>query len=151
MLRYLTIALLLAHPHLFQEATVTLQGGWTASSGTRTFRGTWSAEVQSKTPDTAQGSWTLLDAGNRIIMKGTWAAQKSARGWSGTWSARVVTQTPKGSSAGNPISGSWRADMDPDRRGTLLEMLQRTMENSASGTWRSGPYSGKWALSGSRQ
>jgi hypothetical protein len=151
MLKDLTLALVLAWSSTVQEPAATLQGTWSASGSARSFRGTWSAEVQPRTPDSATGSWTLLDERNRVILAGTWSAEKRARTWAGSWSAQIVTRTPKGARAGRLITGTWTAQMDPGGGATFLEMLQRTLEKSVGATWRSGPHAGEWALSGSRK
>ena len=133
-----------------QQPAVQLQGSWTASSGSaRAFRGTWNAEVRRETPDTARGSWTVLDAGNRIVLQGTWSARKDGRGWQGSWSAVVVSRAAGRSASGPPISGTWKADSETAATGTLLEMLQRAIDRSVGGTWRSGSLAGQWAIKGS--
>jgi hypothetical protein len=151
MLKHLTVALLLVWSSVAQEPAATVQGTWSASGSARTFRGTWSAEVQPRTPDAAKGSWTLLDEKNRLILQGTWSAQKRDRTWAGNWSAQIVTRTPKGSTAGRLITGTWTARMEPSGGATFLEMLQRTLDGSVGGTWRSGGHGGEWTLSGSRK
>jgi hypothetical protein len=151
MATHLILALVLAWPTILQEPAAKLQGTWSASGLGRTFRGTWSGEVPPRTPDSAKGSWTLLDERNRVILEGTWSAQKRARTWAGSWSAQIVTRTPKGAQAGRLIAGTWTAQMDPAGGATFLEMLQRTLEKSVGGGWRSGPHSGEWELSGSRK
>jgi len=140
------VILLLVSP-ISARQTLSLRGTWTASSGSaRAFRGTWSADVRQETPDAASGSWTLLDASNRIIVQGTWSAQKNARGWQGSWSATVASRPAGRSTSGPSISGSWKADMESEGAGTILEMLQLTVKRSVGGSWRSGRLGGQWAL-----
>ena len=154
MLKNVLAALMLtsaaAGRQLPQQPAVQLQGSWTASSGSaHAFRGTWSAEVRRETADTARGSWTVLDAGNSIVLQRTWSARKDARGWQGSWSAVVVSRAAGRSASGPPMSGTWKADTETAATGTLLEMLQRTIDRSVGGTWRSGSLGGQWALTGS--
>jgi hypothetical protein len=134
-----------------------LQGTWTASSGPKKiFRGAWSATVVEGTPNAAHGSWVLANDANKILMQGTWAAEKSARGWQGTWSARVVpdkapsVKSPTGKTpAGKVYSGTWQAAARESPAKALFEMLQQTLKEEISGSWRSGRNEGHWWLKGS--
>jgi hypothetical protein len=151
MFKYLAIAVLLTCSVAAQRPAVSLRGTWTASSGSaQAFRGTWAAEIRPEAPNTARGSWTVLDAENRIVLQGTWSAQKNARTWQGSWSAVVATRAAGRSTSGRPISGMWQAETEVAGTGTLLEMLQRTIEKEVTGTWQSGRLGGRWVLKGSR-
>jgi hypothetical protein len=141
------IALLaLTLPISAQQTPSVLRGSWSATVGTaRVLSGGWAATIDWATPDSARGTWVLVDDGNRAVLEGTWAAAKSKGGWQGTWSARV---TAKGGAPGRALSGTWRADMkDPNVR-TLAEMLQHAVADQVSGTWRSGSLAGGWRLKG---
>src|SRR4029450_4505217 len=109
MLKGLLITLLTAYAFAQQPATV-LRGTWTASGPNQIYRGSWSGQWLSGSPNSAQGSWAVLNASNQIVLQGTWSADRSSRGWQGTWSARVVTRSSSGRpSAGRAFSGTWQA------------------------------------------
>ena len=101
------------------------------------MRGRWSAQVLPATKNAANGSWTLFNESNQIVLEGTWSARKSAAGWQGTWSARIQ---------GRNVSGTWTAEM-PDFNGkTFEDMLKRTAEKQIGGSWQSGRAQGNWWL-----
>lgn len=135
----LSVTLLLASCAVAQQAPAWLRGSWIARAGpNRDFQGRWSAEVLPDTKNAAQGSWTLLNAGNHIVVEGTWSARKSARGWQGTWSARIQK--------GRSISGTWEADMADPNCKTFEDMLKRAAEKQIAGSWQSGRAQGNWWL-----
>ena len=121
-----------------------LRGSWLATAGTRVLQGTWTAAIDPKTPNVAQGTWTLIEA-NQVRLQGTWAAQKLRAGWRGTWSAHV----PSGRGVSAPMTGTWQADIKDARLKTLVEMLQRTAQAQVDGTWRRRQMTGTWSLVGS--
>ena len=102
------------------------------------------AETLPRTPDAAQGSWTLI-ANSQTVIDGTWAATKRAGAWAGSWSARVRST---GASPGPTFSGTWQAAVRDFNGKTLAEMLRRAVEAKVSGTWRSAGRSGTWSLQG---
>ena len=126
------------------QSRAQLRGGWSATAGARVLQGTWTADVDPKTPNLAQGSWTLIE-GNRVVLQGTWAAEKERAAWRGTWSALVAS----GRAGAQPITGTWQANVKDSTVKTLGEMLQRTTQAQIDGTWRRGPASGAWSLVGS--
>ncbi len=137
-LSILAAALIVCSPALSQQAPTILQGGFTASVGPAAYRGKWSASVSTRTPNTAAGSWILLNDRNDIILQGTWSAQKSSAGWKGTWHARVLH--------GRAYSGTWTAtDPGPGNK-TFAAMLQAAIRGAVAGTWASGGYGGDWRL-----
>lgn len=137
----LAATLFLASCALAQPAPPVFRGGWTATTGpTQVLRGRWSAQALPRTPNAAQGSWTLLSDANQIVLEGTWSAQKTAAGWQGTWTARAAD--------GRSFSGAWKADIAGLRGKTLEEMLKWTAERQIAGSWRSGRYRGNWWLRG---
>jgi hypothetical protein len=139
----LVVNLCLDSRALAQEDSPVFYGTWTATAGpTQVFRGTWSAQTSKHSPNTALGSWTLLNEAGEIALDGTWSAQKSALGWRGTWSARTRS--------GQSLSGSWNADLADFTGKAIGEMLKRTAEKQVAGSWRSGRYQGNWWLEGSR-
>ena len=141
------LALSLTAVAIAQQTPSPLRGTWTASVGTsRAFRGSWSATVDSATPDTARGGWLLLDDGNRVMLEGTWSAEKSARGWAGTWAARVGKGAGGRTSQGRALSGSWRANVKDSKILTLKDLLQHALIDQVTGTWRSGGLAGGWRL-----
>jgi hypothetical protein len=145
----LLIATLLTPPSAAQEAPVILRGTWTATAGpTAIYNGVWSARLESGTPNSAQGSWGVIDGSGHVVLQGTWSAQKRAKVWQGSWSA-VVTGSGGRSSSSRKFAGTWQANVDANESGSLLEMLRRTLENSVSGTWQSGPLKGQWTVKAS--
>ena len=142
-----TLTLML--PLAAQQPASSLRGTWTASIGAKpAFQGTWSADVQTNTPNGATGSWTLIDQGRRIVAEGTWSAVKNAGSWSGSWSARILP--PGGRGGGQVRSGTWRADVQPGGPKTFADLLQSTIEKQFTGAWRSAGLQGRWWLNGSR-
>lgn len=123
---------------LGQGAAPVLQGAFTASAGPVLYRGKWSARVSSRTPNTAAGSWILLNERNDVVLQGTWSAQKSGVGWKGTWHARILR--------GRAYSGSWAATQPGPDSKSFSEMLRAATTNGTSGTWRAGDYGGDWRL-----
>ena len=123
------------------QSTLQLRGSWRATAGARIFQGTWTAMLDPKRPNVAQGSWTVIE-GNRILLQGTWAAEKERAAWRGAWSALMVS-APAGSP---PITGTWQANVKDSSTDTLTQMLQRTAQAQIDGAWRRGQMSGTWSL-----
>jgi hypothetical protein len=155
---WLLVALLatyaLALEHTKQPELPAWRGTWAATATqTHSFRGHWSAKLLPDTHNAVQGSWTLLNDANQIVLEGTWSAEKSPRGWRGTWSAEKSPRGWRGTwsarpAAGRRFSGTWTSDM-PDFSGKSFEdMLQSTIEKQLSGSWRSGRMQGGWWLHG---
>jgi len=127
-----------------QEVPIELRGGWTATAGVnRTFTGAWTAQLSPDKPNSAEGSWTLINEAGQITLEGTWAANKTRFGWQGAWSARTLT--------GQLFSGTWTADIAGSNGKTLRQMLEWTLEKDILGSWRSGRYQGGWRLKGTPQ
>ena len=120
-----------------------LRGSWRATVGARVLQGTWTATLDPKMANLAQGSWTLVEA-NRVVLQGTWAAEKQGAGWRGAWSALVAT----GRAGAAPMTGTWQATVKDTATATLVDMLQRTAQVQVDGTWRSGQRSGGWSIVG---
>ncbi len=140
----LLAALGLTVPASAQEAPIELHGGWTATSGVnRTFLGTWTAQLSPDKPNSAEGSWALLNEGGQTILEGTWAANKTRLGWQGAWTARTLT--------GQSFSGTWTADIIGSSGKTFRQMLESTLQKDILGSWSSGRHQGRWRLAGSRQ
>src|SRR5262245_46806460 len=99
------------------QSTLQLRGSWRATAGTRIFQGTWTADVNPKTPNLAQGSWTVID-GNRVLLRGTWAAEKERAGWCGAWSALMASARP----GAPPMTGTWQANLKDSAGDTLSDM-----------------------------
>ena len=121
-----------------------LRGSWRVTAGSRVLQGTWTAAIDPKTPNVAQGTWTLIEA-NRVRLQGTWAAEKVRAGWRGTWSARVAS----GRVGSPPMTGTWQADIKDASLKTLVDMLQRTAQAQVDGTSGRGRVTGTWSLVGS--
>jgi hypothetical protein len=141
-IRIILFALLLAFPAFAQAPEPELRGTWTATAGSQTFRGSWGAEISARTPDYAQGWWTLLNESGDRVMQGTWTARKAASRWHGTWTAQV--------SRGGSFSGTWEADVTEPKDKTLADMLKRTLEREVGGFWKAGGSGGNWWLRGAK-
>jgi len=116
----------------------TWQGSWSATAGNTTFGGTWDAAV-SDDPDTASGSWTLMDQSGATLADGTWAARKDQNVWRGAWQAR--------SRSGRVYSGTWRAQPGLPVSARFADLFEFALSKMASGTWRMGTaYSGGWSI-----
>ena len=126
-----------------QQAPIELRGSWTATAGvSRTFAGAWTARVSPEKPNSAEGSWELVNETGQTVLEGTWAANKTRFGWQGAWSARTLT--------GQLLSGTWTADITGSNGKTFRQMLEWTLEKDILGSWRSGRYQGRWRLKGAR-
>jgi len=138
MKKWCLAVMLLVSCAVAQQAPPVLQGSWTATTGpNRYLRGRWYAQVLPFTRNNANGSWTLFNESNQIVLQATWSARKSASDWQGAWSARIQ---------GRKVSGTWKTEM-PDFHGkTLEDMLKRTAEMQIGGLWWSGRSHGNWWL-----
>ena len=130
--------LLLCVVALGQQPSPVLQGAFSASAGPATYRGKWSASFSSRTPNTAAGSWILLNERNDIVLQGTWSARKTGATWKGTWRARVLR--------GRAYSGSWASSDPGPASKTFVDMLRAATKGGAAGTWAAGSYGGAWRL-----
>jgi hypothetical protein len=138
-LQFLATLLILCTPAVCQQKSTILQGGWSATAGPSLFHGKWTALVSPRRPNSARGSWILVNDRGDVLMQGTWSGQKSATGWKGTFSARVLR--------GGVYSGVWSASGPGPGSKTFADMLQAAAKSAASGAWRSGGYGGAWRLS----
>ncbi len=137
----LATALLVCSCALAQQAPSELRGTWTATVGaSQTFRGTWTAQASPRSPNLAQGSWTLLSGTDEVVLEGKWSARKTGRGWQGTWTARVLH--------GGTYSGAWETGGAGLSGKTFADLLTRTVKKEVAGSWRSGRYQGNWWLQG---
>jgi len=136
--RWFAVILLIVSCAVAQQPPPVLQGSWTATAApNRYLRGSWFAQVLPGTKNTANGSWTLFNESNQIVLEGTWSARKLVSGWQGIWTARIQ---------GRNVSGTWKAEM-PDFNGkTFEDMLKRTTEKQIGGSWQSGHAQGNWWL-----
>ncbi len=126
---------------LAEQRNRVFSGEWTATVGTSlTLRGQWIGEPFPDQPNEAHGSWTLSNESGRIAMTGTWWAQKTPRGWQGNWRAD--------DRAGRSVAGTWKADWTGPPQGTFEQMLEFTLQQELSGSWRSAGTEGYWWLKG---
>jgi hypothetical protein len=128
---------------LAQEAPATLRGSWTATVGptqSQVYRGTWTAAVASRTPNSARGTWTLYVDADQSVVQGTWTAQKAPAAWHGSWTAKTVQ--------GRAFSGTWTSDDEGLSGKTLLDLLQKAVQQQIAGSWRAGALTGNWWLRG---
>ena len=151
MVAILTLVLTLPLLTGVQAEQSVLRGSWAATVGQqRVLQGTWAATIQTATPDAAQGTWTLLDKANRVVLQGTWSAEKSPKGWHGTWAARVASPRGAGgrTASGQSYTGTWQASSKIVSGRTFAEMFEQTLRDQISGSWRSGRLQGNWSLRG---
>jgi hypothetical protein len=139
-LRWLFVLLILGRGAASQDAAPVRYGTWTATAGSSVFRGSWSAETLRHSPNETQGSWTLVNDANDLVLQGTWSAKRTGPHWHGIWRAETAQ--------GQSFRGVWDADL-PDAKGETFEgMLARTIEKEVAGFWQSGKYQGNWWLKG---
>jgi hypothetical protein len=96
--------------------------------------------------DAGQGTWTVVDGAGRVALEGTWSATKTPRLWQGRWSARIVT----GPSSSRVISGSWKRTVAASASGNFSDMLQQSIEQDITGSWRAAALAGAWRIRASR-
>jgi hypothetical protein len=114
-------------------------GNWSAKSRTGlTLGGTWTATVDPKT-GAVTGTWTLNDAGGKVLRGGAWSAAKSAKGWSGAW--RSVVSGTKGE-----FSGTWTADIGLKPNAPFADLFAGAVKAAVSGSWEAGRHSGAWSI-----
>lgn len=112
---------------------------WTArSSSGQTFAGTWTAEADPET-GSITGTWTLSDAGGKVLAHGGWSAAKAKMGWTGAW--RAAAADSKGE-----YTGTWSATVDLKPNATFVELFARAAQTVVSGKWRTGGRSGAWSI-----
>jgi hypothetical protein len=125
-----------------QNSTNELTGMWAAGvENGLLMRGTWLAQVSAGAPNSASGSWSLLNDASEIVLTGTWSARKTQKSWEGNWMARVKD--------GRSLSGTWTAGLGDFKGKTMQEMLALTMQKQIGGEWQSGRQQGNWWLEGS--
>lgn len=116
----------------------TLSGTWSASNGSATFMGTWTA-----VPDTARGTvigtWTLVDAQGATLALGGWSAAKAPTAWTGRWRATIAGRDGE-------YSGTWRstADLKPSAR--FVDLFEKAAQTIVRGTWAGLGRSGAWSV-----
>ncbi|HET9400070.1 MAG TPA: hypothetical protein VFO34_03880 [Candidatus Acidoferrales bacterium] len=126
-----------------QISTPSLQGIWTASAGkSQVFRGSWTAAIDSRDPNSAHGYWTLRNDLHEVTLEGTWSARKTGMRWHGTWTARTQS--------GQSFSGTWDAAVTDAKLKTFADMLRATFEKTVAGFWQSGHLGGNWWLDGEK-
>jgi len=137
----LVTTLLLGSPALVGQEPPVLRGEWAATSGsTQTLRGQWIGQALPAQPNAVHGSWTLASGAGRTVLSGTWSARKRGQGWRGTWSARDRYS--------RTYSGTWKAGETNVRGKSLQGLLEQTLKNQISGSWRSRRLHGQWWLKG---
>lgn len=114
-------------------------GSWSARSNTGlVLMGTYTAAVDSSS-GAVIGGWTLLDASGREVARGGWSAAKAARTWNGSW--RAV-----GTGSTREWAGTFTADTKASPSMPLRALFVEALTDVVRGTWRTGPYSGSWAI-----
>ncbi|HEY6830265.1 MAG TPA: hypothetical protein VI259_25605 [Gemmatimonadaceae bacterium] len=113
-------------------------GNWSATSGTMTLNGGWTA-VPDSAHSTVTGTWTLLDAQGKMVMYGAWSAIKATDKWYGNWRAVV---------GGRPaeFTGTWDSSTDVKGTGQFGDLFEKAVSAAVNGTWKSGGRNGAWAI-----
>ena len=113
-------------------------GNWSATSGTTTLNGGWTA-VPDSAHSTVTGTWTLLDAQGKMVMYGAWSAIKATDKWYGNWRAVV---------GGRPaeFTGTWDSSTDVKGTGQFGDLFEKAVSAAVNGTWKSGGRNGAWAI-----
>jgi hypothetical protein len=114
-----------------------LQGTWSATSPRGTLAGSWTAEDHQGAVVT--GTWTLQDAGGKILLQGGWSASKSAQSWNGAWRSSVT-------GSGGEFAGTWAGSVAASPQANVIEMFASALRAVVSGTWKSGGASGAWSI-----
>ena len=128
---------------LAQQPLPPLQGTWTATVGkSQVFRGAWTAALDLRNPNRAQGFWTLRNDLHEIAASGSWSARRIGTRWHGSWTAHTEN--------GQSFSGSWDADVTDAKIKTFADMLRAAFEKTVAGFWQSGRVGGNWWLDGER-
>lgn len=121
------------------RATVnTLNGAWSATSGTMALMGSWTA-VPDSAHGTVLGTWTLNDNQGKVVMSGLWSASKAADRWYGNWRANV-------SGRGGEYTGTWDSSTDLKKGLPFGDLFEKAIAAVVNGTWRSSGNSGAWAI-----
>lgn len=135
------LAMLVCAAALGGQPAPSIHGTWTATVGPRqVLHGTWTGHALPGRPNVAEGSWTLVDAG-QVVRAGTWRAEKTHRNWEGSWTGRTMD--------GRSLAGTWGAYLEEWHGKTFQDLLERTLQQQVSGWWESGRAQGYWWLKGS--
>lgn len=120
----------------------TVSGAWSATNGSATYTGTWTA-----VPDTVRGNvigtWTLVDARGAAVAFGGWSAGKAAARWGGAWRANVTGRPGE-------FSGTWTSSVALAANARFVELFEAAAKNMVSGAWASGGRSGGWSIRASK-
>lgn len=120
------------------RARNTVNGGWSATSGTMALMGSFTA-----VPDSAHlsviGTWTLNDNQGKVVMSGLWSASKAAERWYGNWRANV-------SGRDGEFTGTWEASVEHKAGNEFGDLFEKAVFAVVNGTWRSAGKSGAWAI-----
>jgi len=121
-----------------RAASGTLNGAWSATSGTMALMGGWTA-VPDNVHGTVIGTWTLNDTQGKVIMSGLWSASKAAEKWYGNWRANVSGQ-------GGEYTGTWDSSVDHKAGNQFGDLFEKAVFAVVNGTWKSSGKSGAWAI-----
>ena len=121
----------------FLASGAELQGTWSATSPRGTLAGTWTAQDQQSAG--VSGTWTLRDAGGKILLQGGWSMSKSTQSWDGAWRSTV-------SGSAGEYAGTWTGSVAASPQANLIEMFTGALRAVVSGTWKAGSSSGAWSI-----
>ncbi len=116
----------------------TLSGAWSATNGSTTFMGTWTA-LPDTTRGTVIGTWTLADPQGATVAFGGWSAAKSAAQWAGTWRANITGRAGE-------YTGTWTSSVDLRPAARFVDLFATAARTVVSGTWNTSGRSGAWSI-----
>ena len=116
----------------------TRSGTWSATNGSRTFMGTWTA-IPDTTRDGVIGTWTLVDEHGATVAFGGWSAAKAAARWAGGWNANITGRA-------GVYSGTWTSSIDQKANARFPELFAAAARTIVSGTWTGVGQSGAWSI-----
>ena len=116
----------------------TRSGTWSATNGSRTLMGTWTA-IPETAHDGAIGTWTLVDEHGATVAFGGWSAAKSAARWAGGWNANITGRA-------GVYSGTWTSSVGLKANARFTELFAAAVQAIASGTWTGVGQSGAWSI-----
>ena len=125
-------------PDTIRLGAGTLRGTWSASNGSATYVGTWTA-IPDTTRGTVKGTWTLVDAQGATVAFGGWAAAKATERWIGSWRANITGRPGE-------FSGAWTSSVDLEPAARFVDLFDKAAQTIVRGTWNSGGRSGTWSV-----
>ena len=131
------LAMLVSSAILASAAEV--HGTWgAASTGGQRMTGGWTATPHADS-GSITGTWSLYDAGGKVVVQGGWSASKLPKTWEGAWRATVWGQTSE-------YSGTFTAETPLSTETGMAQMFESALAAVVTGTWASGGREGSWSI-----